>query len=177
MRILIWNTCFCIMMVVLSACEHAKPKTISVDMSKAVMRVKERKDSVISNPQKNSGTLTVAEPCVKCLLQVIQTTKSYKQNTAAVSSQNISYTVNRISASAPAKPAGKSDMTDGLRIDVRKNEDGEEHNLCSYGYNNQNGTIYLLNNEGEYLQHVSSITSEVLKKIRNSCYRGEASGK
>ena len=177
MKILRLNTCFCIMMMALSACEHARPKPISKDITKTTMQVAGKKDSVINNPQKNYGTATVAEPCVKCLLQVIQASKSYKQNTASISSQNITYIVNWIKASAPAEPASKSNMTDGLKIDVRKNEDGEEHNLCSYAYNNKTGTMYLLNNEGEYQQPISSITSEILKKIRNSCYWGVASGK
>lgn len=177
MRILKLNTCFCIMMAALTACEHAKTKPVSADITKITIQVAGKKDSVINNPQKNYGTATVAEPCVKCLLQVIQVSKSYKENTASVSSQNIAYTVNWIRASAPAEPANKSNLTDGIRIDVRKNEDGEEHNLCSYAYNNQSGTMYLLNNEGKYQQPISSITPEILKKIRNSCYWGVASAK
>ena len=177
MRILKLNTCFYIIAMALSACEHAKPKPISKDITKTTVQMPAKKDSVINNPQKNYGTATVAEPCVKCLLQVIQASKSYKQNTVSVSSQNITYTVNWISASAPAEPASKSNTTDGLRIDVRKNEDGEEYDLCSYAYNNKAGTMYLLNNEGKYQQPISSITPEVLKKIRNSCYWGVASGK
>ena len=178
MRILKLNTCFCIIVVVaLSACQHAKTKPVSTDITKTTVQVAGKKDSVINNPQKNYGTATVAEPCVKCLLQVIQASKSYKQNTASVSSQNITYTVNWIRASAPSEPASKSNMTDGLRIDVRKNEDGEEHKLCAYAYNNQSGAMYLLNNEGKYQQPISSITPEILKKIRNSCYWGVASGK
>jgi len=131
--------------------------------------VEGKKDRAIDNPQKQHGTSTVTAPCVKCLLQVIQTSKSYKQNTASISSQNISYTVNWI-RSVPAESAGKSNMTDGLRIDVRKNEDGEEHNLCSYVYNDQSGALYQLNNEGKYQQAISDITPDILKKIRNSCY-------
>jgi hypothetical protein len=165
------------MMIALSACEHAKTKPVSRDITKAMLRVAGKNDSVINNPQKNYGAVTVAEPCVKCLLQVIQTSKSYKQNTASVSSQNISYTVNWIRASAQTESADKSNLTDGLRIDVRKNEDGEEHNLCSYAYNNQSGMIYLLNNEGKYQQAISNIAPDILEKIRNSCYRGGASGK
>ncbi|SIQ12770.1 hypothetical protein SAMN05421821_101767 [Mucilaginibacter lappiensis] len=177
MRILKLNTCFCIMVAALTACEHAKTKPVSTDITKTMIQVAGKKDSVINNPQKNYGTATVAEPCVKCLLQVIQASKSYKQSTESVSSQNIAYTVNWIRASAPAESANKSNMTDGLRIDVRKNEDGEEHNLCSYAYNNQSGTLYLLNNEGKNQQPISSITPDILKKIRNSCYWGVASSR
>ncbi|MBB6107309.1 hypothetical protein [Mucilaginibacter lappiensis] len=165
------------MVAALTACEHAKTKPVSTDITKTMIQVAGKKDSVINNPQKNYGTATVAEPCVKCLLQVIQASKSYKQSTESVSSQNIAYTVNWIRASAPAESANKSNMTDGLRIDVRKNEDGEEHNLCSYAYNNQSGTLYLLNNEGKNQQPISSITPDILKKIRNSCYWGVASSR
>ncbi|MEZ2335270.1 hypothetical protein AB6735_06525 [Mucilaginibacter sp. RCC_168] len=177
MRILRLNTWFCVIVMALTACEHVRTKPVSNDITKTTVQVAGKKDSVINNPQKNYGTATVAEPCVKCLLQVIQASKSFKQNTVSVPSQNIAYTVNWIRASAPAEPADKSRVTDGLKIDVKKNEDGEEHDLCSYVYNNQSGAMYLLNNEGKYQQPVSGINQEVLKKIRNSCYWGVASGK
>jgi hypothetical protein len=165
------------MAIALSACQHAKTKPVSNDITKTTVQIAGKRDSVINNPQKNYGTATVAELCVKCLLQVIQASKSFKQNTASVSSQNIAYTVNWIRASAPAEAADKSNTTNGLRIDVKKNEEGEDHDLCSYVYNNQSGAMYLLNNAGKYQQPISGISPEILKKIRNSCYWGVASGK
>lgn len=177
MSVLKLNSCFCVLIIALCACSSPKPNPVSNDVSKTTVQVAGKKDSVINNPQKNYGTATVADPCVKCLLQVIQTSKSYKENTASVLPQNITYTVNWIRASAPAEPANSSKITNGLKVDVRQNEDGEEKKLCAYVYNNENGSMYLLNNENKYQQQVSSVTPAILKKIRNSCYWGVASGK
>ncbi|WP_183561278.1 hypothetical protein [Mucilaginibacter sp. SP1R1] len=171
------NACIGILIITLAACSNPKPKPVSGDISKTTVQVAGKKDSVINNPQKNYGAATVADPCVKCLLQVIQASKSYKDNTASVSPQEITYTVNWVKASAPAEPAGKSNATTGLRVDVRQNEDGEGKELCAYVYNNQTGTMYLLTNENKYEREISSVTPDILKKIRNSCYWGVASGK
>ena len=177
MSVLKLNACMGVLIVALSACGHSKPKPVSNDISKTALQVAGKKDSVINNPQKNYGTATVADPCVKCLLQVIEASKSYKENTASISPVDISYTVNWVKASAPAEPADSSNATNGLRVDVRKNENGEEKKMFSYVYDNQNGTMYLLNNQNKYQQQVSSVTPAILKKIRNSCYWGVASGK
>jgi hypothetical protein len=177
MSVLKLNTCLSALIIALSACGNPKPKPVSDDISKTTVQVAGKKDSVINNPQKNYGMATVAEPCVKYLLQVIQASKSYKENTASVSPQDITYTVNWVNASAPAEPAGKSNATNGLKVDVSQSEDGETHRLCSYVYNNRDGTMYLLSNDNKYKQEVSSVTPEILKKIRNSCYWGVASGK
>jgi hypothetical protein len=177
MSVLKLNSCFCVLIIALCACSNSKSKPVSNDISKTTVLVAGKKDSVINNPQKNYGTATVADPCVKCLLQVIQTSKSYKENTVSVLPQNITYTVNWIRASAPAEPENNSKVTNGLKVDVRQNEDGEEKKLCSYVYNNENGSMYLLDSQNKYQQEVSSVTPAILKKIRNSCYWGVASGK
>lgn len=177
MSIVKLNACLGILIMTLLACNQSKPKSVSNDISKTTVQVAGKKDSVINNPQKNYGSATVADPCVKCLLQVIQNSKSYKENTASVSPQDISYTVNWIKASAPAEPANGSTTTNGLKVDVRENTNGEEKKLCSYLYNNQSGFMYLLDSQNKYQREVSSVTPEILKKIRNSCYWGVASVK
>ncbi|MCS3734188.1 hypothetical protein [Mucilaginibacter dorajii] len=154
-----------------------KPVPLSKDISKTTVQVAGKKDSVINNPQKNYGSATVADPCVKCLLQVIQESKSYKESTASLSSQDINFTVNWVKASDPALTPDTSNKTNGVRVDVKKIEDGEDKKLCSYVYNNINGTMYLINNQNKLEHAVSSITPELLKKIRSSCYWGVASGK
>lgn len=158
------------------ACEQPKPGSSSNDTSKTEVPVAGKTDSVINNPGKKYGNATVAEPCVKCLLQVIQDSKSYKENTANVPAQDINYTINWVKASAPALSSDSTRKADGIRVDVKKDEDGEDTHLCAYVYNNTSGTMYLLNSENKYQHEVSSITPTILKKIRNACYWGVASG-
>lgn len=177
MSVLKLNACLGVLITALLACNHPKPKPVSNDISKTALQVAGKKDSVINNPQKNYGTATVPDPCVKCLLQVIEASASYKESTASISPGDISYTVNWVKASAPAEPADSTNATNGLKVDVKQNENGEERKLFSYLYNNQNGTMYLLNSENKLQQQVSSVTPTILKKIRNSCYWGVASGK
>lgn len=162
-----------------SACtqQPAKPKAVSKDISKTTVQVAGKKDSVYNNSQKNYGVATVGDPCVKCLLQVIQESKSFKDNTANLSAQDINYTVNWVKAADPALTPDTSAKTNAVRVDVKKIEDGEDKKLCSYVYNNVNSTMYLINNQNKLVHAVSSITPELLKKIRNSCYWGVASGK
>jgi hypothetical protein len=174
---------FCVFMlfvaIVIAACNQpkAKPQHVSKDTAITGLQVAGKKDSVINNPQKNYGTATVADPCVKCLLQVIQDSKSFKASTASLSPQDINYTVNWVKASDPALKPDTSNKTNGIRVDVKQIEDGEDKKLCSYVYNNTAGTMYLINNQNKLEHAVSSITPQLLKKIRNSCYWGVASGK
>ncbi|HEX8019379.1 hypothetical protein [Mucilaginibacter sp.] len=170
---------FCVLAMTLSACKQlnkqSKPVPALSDTSKTVVTVADKKDSVINNPQKKYSGATVSDPCVKCLLAVIQDSKSYKENTSGISSQSINYTINWVKASAPALTPDTSHKTNGIRVDVKKDEDGEATRLCSYVYNNTSGTMYLLNSQNKYQHEVSSITPAILKKIRNSCYWGVAS--
>jgi hypothetical protein len=165
---------FCFLIISIVACQQSKPKLASKDISKTTVTVGGKKDSVINNPHKKYGAATVGDPCVKCLLAVIQESKSYKENTVGLSPQNINYTINWVKASAPAL-SDTSNKTNGIRVDVKKDENGEDTRLCSYVYNNTSGTMYLLNAENKYQREISSITPAILKKIRNSCYWGVAS--
>ncbi|MEO3403693.1 hypothetical protein AAFN85_07305 [Mucilaginibacter sp. CAU 1740] len=170
-------TPICLVFCAVMACKQPKSQSVSNDTSKTAVAVDGKTDSVINNPGKKYGNATVAEPCVKCLLQVIQDSKSYKENTEDVPAQDINYTINWVKASAPALSADSTGKANGIRVDVKKDENGEDTHLCSYVYNNTSGTMYLLNSENKYQHEVSSITPAILKKIRNSCYWGVASGK
>ena len=166
-------------MITLSACnqEKAKPKAVSKDITETTVVVANKKDSVYNNPEKKYGTATVSDPCVKCLLQVIQGSKSFRANTASLSAQDINYTVNWVKAADPALQPDTGGKTNAVRVDVKRIEDGEDKKLVSYVYNNVNGTMYLINAQNKLEHAVTSITPELLKKIRNSCYWGVASGK
>jgi hypothetical protein len=165
--------------IALTACtqQPAKPKAVSKDITKTAVQVDGKKDSVYNNPDKNYGPATVGEPCVKCLLEVIQQSKSFKDTTANLASQAINYTVNWVKAADPQPKPDTSTKTNAVRVDVKKIEDGEDKQLCSYVYNNVTGTMYLINKQNKLEHAVSNITPQLLKKIRNSCYWGVASGK
>lgn len=164
---------------IITACGQpkTKPQPVSKDISKTAVQVAGKKDSVFNNPQKNYGTATVPDPCVKCLLQVIQESKSFKDNAGSLSSRDINYTINWVKASDPTLKSDTSNSTNAIRVDVKRIEEGEDKMLVSYVYNNADGTMYVINNQNKPEHAVSSITPELLKKIRNSCYWGVASGK
>jgi hypothetical protein len=169
------SACLGVLALGLWACNHSKPKPVSHDISKTTVLVEGKKDSVINNPQRKYGSATVADPCVKSLLKAIQASKSFREITLEVSPQNISYVVNWVKASAPF--ADTSSIANGLRVDVRRSEEGKESKLCSYLYNNTSGTLYLLDSSNKYKRETSNIVPDILKSIRNSCYWGVASGK
>ena len=121
------SACFFVALVTigLSACnqEKAKPKAVSKDITKTTVVVANKKDSVYNNPEKKYGTATVSDPCVKCLLQVIQGSKSFKANTASLSAQDINYTVNWVKATDPALQPDTSDKTNAvLRVGMASGE-------------------------------------------------------
>jgi hypothetical protein len=162
MNLLKWSFGFGMMMMTLWACSRLKSQPITDDGAK------------INAPGKTSNSLqakpAVADLCVKCLLQVIQASKSYQENTASVLPQSITYSVNRIKPTVSTSSKGKTNTTYGLEVDVRENENGEDRKLCSYLYDNQKGTVHLLNNDKKHPEETSNLTPDMLKKIRNNCY-------
>lgn len=160
----------------LSACNHSRPKPISNDVTKTAVSVNGKKDSVINNPQKNYGNATVSEPCVKCLLQVIQNTGSYKTLTGALPTQNIIYNVNWITSSKPVNLSDGSKIINGMAIDINQKTGNSTKKLSTYMYNNAKGTIYTSLNGGN-LHEDENVSDTSLKKIRNSCFWGVASAK
>ncbi|MCO5947718.1 hypothetical protein [Mucilaginibacter flavidus] len=160
----------------LSACNRSKPKPISKDVTKTTVNINGRKDSVINNPQKNYGNATVSEPCVKCLLQVIQNTASYKTTTGTLSAQSIIYKVNWITSSKPVNLSDGSKIINGMAVDINQKTGNSTKKLITYLYNNAKGTIYTSLN-GDNLHKDENVSDTSLKKIRNSCFWGVASAK
>jgi len=159
----------------LAACQ-SKPKPVSNNITKTAVTVNGNKDSVINNPEKNYGNATVSEPCVKCLIGIIQQTKNYKAVTASAEPQNIIYNVNWITSSRPIDIGDGSKIINGMAIDIKSKDDGTSKKLTTYLYNNKNAQVYMLNASNKYAID-SKIDPAAVKKIRNACFWGVASAK
>ena len=159
-----------------TACNQSKPKPVSNNITKTTVTVSGKKDSVINNPEKNYGNATVSEPCVKCLIGMIQQSKNYKAATAAAEPQNIIYNVNWITSTKPITLGDGSKIINGMAIDINSKDDGTLKKLTTYLYNNENARVYLLNTTNKYTVD-SKIDSASLNKIRNACFWGVASAK
>jgi hypothetical protein len=161
-----------LLIIVCSSCNN-KPKPISNDVTKTTVTVNGKKDSVINNPQKNYGNATVAEPCVKCLIQVVQHTVEYKASIASKSVGEIKYVVNWAEATQPENVTNKRKGTNGLKIDVVEKETPND-NIASFIYDNSSSKLYFIDNGKET---DAKIDKRDLKNIRNKCYWGVASSK
>ena len=162
MSVLKWSFCLGLTILTLWACSRLKSQPIADDGAK-INTASKTNNSLQAKP-------AVADLCVKCLLQVIQASKSYQENTASISPQSITYSVNRIKVKMLKALSGRTNTTYGLEVDVRENENGEDRKLCSYLYDNQKGTVHLLNNDKKHPEETSNLTPVMLKKIRNNCY-------
>ena len=166
-------SCLLIALLLFAACDRSKPKPMSNNISKTNVTVNGKKDSVINNPQKRYGNATIAEPCVKCLLQVIQNSESYKNATQSVKHNDIIYTVGWVSKKI--KNIGNDSIGNGMQVDVIQKADSQQISLSTYLYDNSNSKLYLLNKKMKYEAEPLIIDSMSLKKIRNSCFWGVAS--
>lgn len=164
------------LLIGLMACNQSKPKPVSNNITKTTVTVNGKKDSVINNTEKNYGNATVSEPCVKCLIGMIQQTKNYKVATAAAEPQNIIYNVNWITSSKPVALGDGSKIINGMAIDINSKDDGTLKKLTTYLYNNENAQVYLLNAANKFTAD-SKIDSASLKRIRNACFWGVPSAK
>ena len=160
--------------ICLIACNHPKP--ISNNITKTTVAINGKKDSVINNPEKNYGNATVSEPCVKCLLQTVQSTSSYKKLTKEVSQQRIIYDVNWITSSKPKAIGNGDKIINGMEIDVNEKAGNSSKKVASYLYNNQNAQFYLLNPQNKYNLD-EKVSDAALKMIRRSCFWGVGSAK
>ena len=161
-------------LIALTACN--RPKPVSNNITKTTVAINGKKDSVINNPKKNYGNATVSEPCVKCLLQIIKNTNSYKKLTATIPQKQIIYNVNWITSSNPKDIGNGDKIINGMEIDVNKKINNAPQKVTSYLYNNQDAKFYLLTNQNKFdIDEKVSDTS--LKKIRNSCFWGVSSSK
>jgi len=158
-----------------TACTRNKPKPQSTDISKQTVLVNGKKDSVINNTKKNYGNATVSEPCVKCLIQAAQSTNEYKASIAGASAKNIIYAVNWIKAGKLADTINARGSAGALRLDI---VDKVENNkkLSSFIYDNSVAKLFFIQNGSENSKQELKINEITLKKIRNACYWGVASG-
>jgi len=164
------------LMAALAACNQSKPKPVSNNITKTTVTVNGKKDSVINNRERNYGNATVSEPCVKCLIGIIQQSKNYKSFTSASESANIVYNVNWITSSKPVSIGAGRKIVNGMAIDINLKDDGASKKLTTFLYNNQDAKIYFLNAKNNY-DIDSKVDSIALKRIRNSCFWGVASNK
>ena len=162
-------------LIVFAAC-NSKPKPISNNITKTVVDVNGKKDSVINNPEKNYNNATVSEPCVKCLIGVIQSTAKYKMLTTSVPAQNIIYDVNWITSKNTVSVGNSIKIINGMAIDVNLKDGSAPKKLATFLYNNENARFYCINDQNK-LESSVQIDAGSLKKIRNSCFWGVASAK
>jgi hypothetical protein len=165
----------CMVLITFTAC-NSKPKPVSNNVTKTAVTVDGKKDSVINNPEKNYGNATVSEPCVKCLVAVIQSTAKYKMLTTSVPPQNIIYDVNWITSKKPVNVGDSVKIINGMAIDVNLKDGGSPKKLATFLYNNENARFYWINDQNQFESSLQ-IDSTSLKKIRNSCFWGVASAK
>ena len=158
------------------SCNHSKPKPISNDVTKTSVAVNGKKDSVINNPQKNYGNATVSEPCVKCLLQVIQAMPAFKTATTSVPVNGLLYKVNWITSSKPVDMGGEGKIVNGMMINVNEKMENGQKKLITYLYNNAKGEIYTTIDQKNF-KNEQTVSDTSLKKIRNACFWGVASAK
>lgn len=164
-------------LLLLAACDQSKPKPISNNIEKTRVIVNGKKDSVINNPAKIYGTATVPEPCVKCLLQVIQKSDSYKKATGSVQHDHIIYAIDWVSRKNPAPQVNGNTISNGMQVNIMQKADSQRVNLSTYLFDNSNSKLYLLGGKMKYEADPIAIDSISLKKIRNSCFWGVASAK
>jgi len=135
-----------------------------------------KKDSVINNAEKNYGNATVSEPCVKCLVGIIQQTEKYKMLITSILPQNIIYEINWITSSTPKDMGNGIKIINGMQIAIDNKASGTRKKITTYLYDNENGQFDLLNSQNSYAAD-TKVDSAYLKKIRNSCFWGVTSAK
>lgn len=159
--------------IVCVSCNNNKPKPASEDVTKTAVTVNDHKDSVTNNPEKKYGNATVADPCVKCLIQVVQSTEEYKTAVIAKSAGNLNYIVNWVKGATPGDTTNKRNVTNALKLDVM--EKGVVNNkIASFIYDNSLSKLYLAGNGKNTELKVDTIA---IKKIRMKCFWGVASSK
>ena len=165
-----------LLITIIFSCNRSKPKPISNDDTKTTVTINGKKDSVINNPEKNYGNATLSEPCVKCIISVIQATDNYKRAVKGILPQNIIYDVNWITSKTSENTGIGKRIINGLRLSVNNKTTGSPENVATYLYDNEDAVLYLSNKTHNYAID-SKIDSTSLKRIRNSCFWGVASSK
>nr|WP_294946489.1 hypothetical protein [uncultured Mucilaginibacter sp.] len=160
-----------IALIIFTACNGNKPKPVSDTVSKTTVVVNNKNDSVINNPNKNYGNATIAEPCIKCLIAVVQADDNYKK--AILTEKDVKYIVNYVKTTEPQDTVSNVKATNALRVDVI-DKLPKPHKISSYIYDNKSAKLYFV--AANTKTEVKTDTN-ALKKIRNSCYWGVASGR
>lgn len=160
--------------IVFTACHHPADKPVSNNITKTTVTVNGKKDSVLNNQEKNYGNATIADPCVKCLLGIIQQTSDFKSATKAVPSKNIIYAFDWITSKTPRQINGLQ-INSGMRVSVTQKADTGKVSLAIYLYDNKTSKLY--NKDAKPGNIAIPIDSLSIKKIQNSCFWGVASSK
>ena len=159
--------------IVCSSCNNNKPKPESNDITKTAVNVNGKKDSVINNPNKNYGNATVADPCVKCLIKIVQATHEYNMVMVNKRASAVNYVVNWDRDNNKADSITKNSVINSLRIDVV--EKGEAKNkIATFKYDNKLSKLLFV---GEDAVIDIKISAADLKMVRNKCFWGVASAK
>lgn len=161
--------------IIAAACNNAKPKPISTDLTKTTVTDSGRRDSVINNDQKNYNSATVSGPCVKCLIEVIKKTDSYQKIAGPVPDSTLIYNVNWVKAGNPTNIDNGGKITNGMQVDVIKKNGANQQKLSSYVYSDKDSTLYVIDTHEKYEKDALKIDAPSLKKIRNACFWGVAS--
>ncbi|MFD0767254.1 hypothetical protein ACFQZI_20530 [Mucilaginibacter lutimaris] len=155
------------------SCQNNKPQPTSTD-GKTAVTVNGKKDSVLNNPAKNYGNATVAEPCVKCVIKIVQATAHYKMIVANKDAGKISYVVNWDSSDRSTGSTHAKDTTiNSLKIDVIENN-AEKNKLATFKYDNNLTKLQFVSDDAVIDEKISDSD---LKLIRNKCFWGVASNK
>lgn len=156
------------------ACKQQTSPSDNKDTTQTTLAIKNKKVAVINNPDKNYSKLaTVPDPCIKCLIGVVQKTDEFKKTGLAANSSDVKYEINWVAAQTTADSASKSSPTNAVRLDVmNKNKPGKA--LASFIYDNTNGKLYFFeeNSKKEIIANANDS-----KAIRRTCYWGVASAK
>ncbi|MGY4536213.1 hypothetical protein ACVW0P_000620 [Mucilaginibacter sp. UYNi724] len=159
--------------VMMAACQNNKPKPTSAD-GKTAVTINGKKDSVLNNPEKNYGNATVADPCVKCLIKVIQATGDYKKVIANKPADKISYVVNWDNGSKDADTVDvKNAAINSIKIDIIENV-AVKNKIATFNYNNKLSRLSFVSEDAIIDEKISE---QDLKLIRNKCFWGVASSK
>ncbi|MEB0262711.1 MULTISPECIES: hypothetical protein [unclassified Mucilaginibacter] len=162
-----------VIIILMASCQNNKPKPTSAD-GKTTITINGKKDSVLNNPEKNYGNATVAEPCVKCLIKVIQTTPDYKKIVANKAADKISYVINWDNGDKATDSINtKHTPINSLKIDVVENTT-VKNKLASFNYNNKLSKLSFMSDDTVIDEKISEPS---LKTIRNKCFWGVASSK
>lgn len=162
------------MLLLFTACNQGKDKPVSNNITKTTVTVNGKKDSVLNNQENNYGNATIADPCVKCLLGIIQQSADFKNATKAVPLKNIIYAFDWITSKTPRQING-SQINSGMRVSVTQKADTGKINLAIFFYDNKTAKLY--NKDANPGDNSIPIDSLSMKKIRNSCFWGVASSK